>query len=197
MDAVEGFKHGGVGFGFGFDGVEEVAGLSTYHFRAQSEPRLIEDPAILAMFPAELPRDAIGALAPGLGLDPTMLMGLQMLLPTMPEVIEPIYLYGYESNYWVEPTTGMLIDYTKDETRYMALAEEGPLAAGQIEVFHLVYQATDESIQDAKDEAATPKMLLGLFEWLPWVVIGIGVLVTVGGGFLLTRKRESAAPAAS
>jgi hypothetical protein len=174
-----------------FVAVEDHAGMSTYHFRSSSEPAALKDPAVLAMFPASLPKAALLGLAPQLGLPPEMLQGLAAMLPLLPDPVPLSYLYGYETNYWVEPTTGVLIDYTKDEARYIALG------SGQVEVFHMIYQATDQSIADAKDDAKGPKMLLDLFEWLPWVVVGLGALVALGGTFMLVRKRKPEPSAAA
>ena len=174
-----------------FVGVEEHEGISTYHFRSDSDPQPLQDPAVLAMFPQYLPKDLITGLAPMLGLPAEVLQGLATLLPRLPDPIPLSYVYSYATEYWVEPTTGMLIDYTKDETRALSLGGQ------TVDVFHMTYQATDQSIADAKDDAKTPKMLLDLFEWLPWVVLGVGALVALGGAFMLIRKREPAAAAAS
>ncbi len=174
-----------------FVAVEDHEGMSTYHFRSSSEPGPLLDPAVLAMFPQALPKAALEGMAPLLGLPPELLQGLAALLPLLPDPVPLSYLYGYETDYWVEPTTGVLIDYTKDEARYLAL---GP---GQIEVFHMIYQATDQSIADAKDDAEGPKMLLDLFEWLPWVVAGLGAVVALGGIFMLAGKREPEPTAAA
>ena len=170
-----------------FVAVEDHEGVSTYHFHAAGDPAALKDPAVLAMFPAALPKAALLGLAPMLNLPPEMLQGLAALLPLLPDPVPLSYLYGYETNYWVEPTTGVLIDYTKDEARFIALG------TGQVEVFHMIYEATDQSIADAKDDADGPKMLLDLFEWLPWVVVGVGGLVALGGLFMLGRKRKPAA----
>jgi hypothetical protein len=166
---------------------EEHEGVNTYHFRSAGEPAALKDPAVLAMFPASLPKAALLGLAPMLNLPPEMLQGLAALLPLLPDPVPLSYLYGYETNYWVEPTTGVLIDYAKDEARYIALG------TGQVEVFHMVYEATDQSIADAKDDADGPKMLLELFEWLPWGIVGLGGVLALGGLFMLGRKRKPAA----
>jgi Porin PorA len=174
-----------------FVAVEDHEGISTYHFHSASDPAPLKDPAVLAMFPASLPKAALTGLAPALNLPPEMLQGLAALLPLLPDPVPLGYLYGYETDYWVEPTTGVLIDYMKDEARYIALG------SGQVEVFHMVYQATDESIADAKEDADGPKMLLDLFGWLPWVVVGLGGLVALGGIMMLAGKRKPKPAAAS
>ena len=74
----------------------------------------------------------------------------------------------------------VLIDYAKDEARYLALG------SGQVEVFHLTYAATDQSIADAKEDAEDGKMMINLFGTIiPWIAIGLGALVALGGGALI------------
>lgn len=169
-------------------GAEEHEGISTYHFRSSSDSRALKDPAVLAMFPASLPKDLITDLAPELGLPPETLQGLALLLPLLPDPVPLSYVYRYETHYWVEPATGMLIDYTKDESRLLALATE------EVEVFRLTYEATDQAIADAKEDAEDGKKVINLFGVIiPYAAIGAGALIALGGSFMLLRKRKVAA----
>jgi hypothetical protein len=171
-----------------FRGVVEHEGVTTYHFQSQSDSKAIEDPAVLGMFPESLPKDLIVGLAPQLGLPPEVLQGLATLLPLLPDPVPLSYVYRYSTEYWVEPTTGVLIDYAKDEARLLSLATQ------EVEVFHLTYQATAQSIADAKDDADAGKSLILLFGTiLPYAAIGLGAIVALGGGFMLRRKRATAA----
>ncbi len=167
---------------------EEHEGINTYHFRSAGEPAAIKDPVVLAMFPAAMPKATLGGLAPMLNLPPEMLQGLAALLPLLPDPVPLSYLYSYESHYWVEPTTGVLIDYAKEEARYIALG------TGQVEVFHLTYEATDQSIADAKEDANDGKTMMNLFGTIiPYAAIGLGAVLALGGLFMLGRKRNPAA----
>jgi hypothetical protein len=168
-----------------FVAVEDHEGMSLYHFDSASDPAPLKDPAVLAMFPASIPKAALVGLAPQLDLAPELLQGLTAMLPLLPDPIPLSYTYGYETNYWVEPTTGVLIDYAKDEARYLSMA------GANVPVFHMVYQATDQSITDAKADADDGKSTISLFGTiLPWIAVGLGGLVALGGLVLLLRKRK-------
>jgi len=186
-----------------YQGVEEHEGTTTYHFSSSSGPKLITDPNLLAMFPESMPKGIVQALAPQLGLSAEMMQQFGMLLPLLPDPIPFTYLYEYETEYWVEPTTGMLIDYTKDEARILAIEVDPSIVSLGVvpvgDVFHLIYEQSDQSIADAREEAEDNKAMITMFgTTIPWAAVGVGAaLVVLGGGLLLVRRKEEAvAPAA-
>ncbi len=180
-----------------FQRVEEHEGITTYYFTSSSGPKPILDPAMLAMFPESMPKAVVASLAPQLGVSDELMAQFTMLLPALPDPIPFTYLYEYATEYWVEPTTGMLIDYTKDESRILALqVDPSVVAMGMVpvgEVFHLIYEQSDQSIADAREEAEDNKAMINLFGMIiPYAAIGAGaLLVLVGGGLLLVRRREN------
>jgi len=174
---------------------EDRADMDTYHFRSQSGPAPIMDPETLAQFPPALPKSAVIALAPMLA-PPELQAQLGQLAPALPDPVPFTYLYEYETNYWVEPKTGVLIDYTKDEAVIIALQSDavpgGVAPVGP--VLALNYQHTEQSITDAKADAEDGKRLLNIFGTIvPWSAIGLGALLLLGGGYGILRKREDAA----
>lgn len=185
-----------------YQGVEEHEGITTYHFSSSSGPKPITDPVLLEMFPASMPKGLVQALAPQLGLSAEMMQQFALLLPLLPDPIPFTYLYEYETEYWVEPTTGMLIDYTKDESRILAIEVDTSIVpTGMVpvgDVFHLIYEQSDQSVVDAREEAEDNKAMITMFgTTLPWAAIGVGAaLVLLGGALLLVRKKEEA-PAGS
>jgi hypothetical protein len=183
-----------------FQGVEEHEGISTYYFTSSSGPKPLTDPVLLAMFPESMPKAVVQGLAPQLGLSAEMMAQFAQLLPLLPDPIPFTYLYEYETQYWVEPTTGMLIDYTKDESRILAIEVDPSIVSlGMVpvgDVFHLIYEQSDQSIADARQEAEDNKGLINVFGTIvPWAAIGVGAVLVLGGGFLLARKKEEAATA--
>ncbi len=181
-----------------FVGVEEHEGISTYHFTSGSGPMPLLDPVLLAMFPESMPKAMVQGLAPQLGLSDELMMQFALLLPALPDPIPFTYLYEYATEYWVEPTTGMLIDYTKDESRILALVVDPSIVSiGMVpvgDVFRLIYEQSDQSIADAKQDAEDGKGTINLFGMIiPYAAIGVGALLILGGAFLLARKREESA----
>lgn len=181
-----------------FVGVEDHEGISTYHFTSKSSPQPLLDPAILAMFPESMPKAVVQALAPTLGLSDELMQQFALLLPLLPDPVPFTYLYQYETQYWVEPTTGMLIDYTKDEARILALVVDPSIVSIGLapvgDVFHMVYEQSDQSIADARQEAEDNKQLLSVFgQIVPYAAIGLGAVLALAGGYLVIRRRESAA----
>jgi len=176
---------------------EERAGWDLYHFRAKASPAPIVDAETLAMFPPALPLAVVSALAPALA-PPEMLPLLDQILPALPDPVPFSYLYEYETNYWLDPATGVLIDYTKDEAIIIAaLADVVPGGVAPVgPVLGLVYQHTADSIADAKADADDGKSLLNLFGVIvPYAAIAVGLLLALAGGFFLFRKEGEAAPA--
>lgn len=187
-----------------YDGevTHDRSGMETYYFTASSEPRLIDPEAVTAMgLPAALPKDQLIGLIAGTDM-PDL---IKNALPNMLEAVEgdvPLqYYYGYTAEYWIEPTSGVLIDTHKVETRTVGLAEEllanSPLAALpeeqraalRIAVFDLDYMATDQSVEDAKKDAQDAIDTIGLYgTTLPLVGIIAGLALAVLGAFLVTRK---------
>ena len=165
---------------------EDRHGLSLYHFRATSDPQPILDEATLAMFPPGMPKGTVLQLAPMIA-PPEVVAGLAQFADALPDPVPFGYTYGYETNYWVDPTTGVLVDYSKTEQRYLTV-----MGQQVTKVFDLNYVATADSIADAKKDAEDNGMLLNLFGTIiPWSAIGLGVLLILGGGFMLMRKKES------
>jgi hypothetical protein len=176
---------------------EERAGWNLYHFRASSGAAPIVDPETLAMFPPALPLATVTALAPALA-PPELAPLLDQVLPALPDPVPFTYLYEYETNYWIDPATGVLIDYTKDEAIIIA-AQADAIPGGVAPVgpvLGLTYQHTDQSIADAKADAEDGKGLLTLFgAVVPYTAIGIGVVLGAAGAYLAFLRKEDEAAA--
>ncbi len=169
---------------------EERAGLTTYVFEAASGPDLITDPALLATFPTELPKAVLEGLVPTLGLSDEAMAQLGGILPSLPDPVPLTYLYAYETTYWVEPDTGVLVDYQKMESRLVALnlgAEPVPVG----EVMHLEYAQTAASVENAaKDATDAQSQLFWQGKVLPYTLMVGGVLIGILGVLGLKRRTD-------
>lgn len=170
-----------------FVGEEQHEGLNTYVFGAASGPDMITDPELLALFPSELPKAVIEGLVPALGLSAEVAAGLTEVLPALPDPVPLAYTYRYETDYWVEPDSGVLVDYNKMESRSVAVNFGGqtlPVA----EIMHLEYSQTADSVADAIDDAVDAKNeLFWQGTVLPYVLLAGGALVVLMGFIVLRR----------
>lgn len=170
-----------------FVGEEEHEGLDTYVFSAASGPDVIADPELLAMFPSEVPKAVIEGLVPALGLSPELAAALAEVLPTLPDPIPLAYTYSYETNYWVEPDSGVLVDYNKLESRSVAM-NLGDQTLPVAEVMHLEYSQTADSVADAVSDAEDARSeLIWQGTVLPYALLVGGVLAVVSG-FVVWRR---------
>lgn len=170
-----------------FVGEEEHEGLDTYVFSAASGPDPISDPELLAMFPSELPKAVIEGLVPNLGLSDEAAARFAEVLPLLPDPVPLTYTYRYETNYWVEPDSGVLVDYNKLESRAVAV-DLGDQTLPVTEVMHLEYAQTADSVADAVDDATDAKnRLFWQGTVLPYALL-IGGALAIVLGFLLVRR---------
>ncbi len=173
-----------------FVGEEDHAGLATYRFSAASGPTLIVDPVVLASLPPALPKVAIEQLVPALGLPDEAVAQLAAVLPTLPDPVPLSYTYTYETSYWVEPTSGVLVDYEKMESRQVALDVGGQLAP-ITEVMRLDYAQTDASIAESVADAEDAKsMLFWQGRVLPFALMFGGLLIAGAGAVVASRSRR-------
>jgi uncharacterized membrane protein len=186
------------------------AKIDTYLFTASDPSKLIDPAAVQAMgLPLELPTEQFGELVQGADVSDTLKTMLPAVLRQWEEDTVPlVYYYEYEGWYWIEPQTGVLIDTKKHELRTVGLGEafmeSSPLlsnmseeqrAASRVPVFDLLYQGTDDTVQDAKKDAEDAISQLQLFGTIiPIAAIVIGAILAIVGVFLLVRT--PAAPAA-
>ncbi|MBN1562368.1 MAG: DUF3068 domain-containing protein [Anaerolineae bacterium] len=133
-------------------------------------------------------------------------LGFFMTLAGWEDPVPLAYTYEYTGEYWVEPTTGVLIDTHKIETRKVTVSNEYLASLGEqlaamslppeavagllpMSVYQLDYSAIDQSIEDAKADADDAKSQIELFgSTLPIAGIVVGLVLAVGGWFLATRK---------
>jgi len=169
---------------------EEREGINTYVFTASSGPETIKDPGTLSEFPKGVPRDSVPALLPILNLTPELEASVSTLLPFLPPQLPIIYSYEFEATYWVDPTTGILIDINKHDIRKATVVVPGvSLDVPPLEVYNLTYQATPESLEAAVDDARSNGNRLKLGRTTgPITLFVLAGLSLLGGTFLLWQR---------
>jgi hypothetical protein len=200
-----------------FDGEVEHdrSGMDTYLFTSSGDARPIPTEVIQAAgFPAELTQEQLATLIQGLEIDtpngPLVKQALPLLIQQAdwPDPVPLTYYYAYDAKYWIEPQTGAIIDTYKKEIRSVGFSEELITALKEqmesmpikvdtalvdqlvpVEVFTLEYQATDQSVQDAKGDAQDVIDQLNLYgQTLPIAGIVAGAVLVLIGLILIVRR---------
>lgn len=164
-----------------FEREEDHAGVGTYVFTSSVTDTPIVDPDILATLPEALPRDVVVSLASQLDLPDALAAQFQQLLPALPDPVPLGYLYRGDTTYWVEPTTGVVVDTERTETRSVYLdVDQIPIPVPVTAVWDWSYAQTDDSVAEAVTDAEDAAGQLRLFgTWLPVVLAVLGVLALV------------------
>ena len=122
------------------------------------------------------------------------------VLEAMPDPVPLTYTFAFDKTYWVEPTTGVLIDIDVMESRQVALTVPGaPGPVALAEVQHLEYVTTAASVQDAVNDANDGISQLNMFGvYVPLILILLGAVGIIGGiyyVFVMGKKEDEAAAA--
>lgn len=212
-----------------FEGEEAHGGIDTYLFTSESTPVPIvpEQVEVLKLPTAitfiQLARIAGDVQAEGVELTGAArfrLLGLiqQAVAATQADdsVIPLVYLYDYWGKYWVEPTTGVLIDTQKYEHRVVTFpqeifdavqqliedsnfdpSEDAYLPADILEKVlpitanEFIYQGAPESVAEARQDAEDAIAQLRLFETIiPLALLVVGV-VLFGAGWILGKRKDA------
>lgn len=181
-----------------FEGEEERAGLTTYRFHAASEPELIVDPVVLESFPAALPKPVLAQLATVLELPAGMAEQLGAMLEQMPDMVPLAYTYAFDKTYWIEPTSGVMVDIDVFESRAAVLPIPGADPVALTEVQQLSYVMSEASVADAVDDAEEATTMITLFGTvIPWSLIVVGGVLAIIGIWLLVRRPKEQVPSTS
>jgi hypothetical protein len=188
------------------ESVHERSGMTLYKFTSASDPQPIVDQVVQGMgVPTELPKEQLAFLLGQADLGAATLQLLPDLLGQLPATVPLGYYYDYEGTYWVDPTTGIIVDTEKRETRTVGLSAdavagtalaqlpEEQLAALRLPLMDFTYTATDVSVEEAKSDAEDAAGTLQLYgTTLPIVAIVAGAVLLLLGLALAVRKPKAA-----
>ncbi|PJF22113.1 MAG: hypothetical protein CUN56_07660 [Phototrophicales bacterium] len=211
-----------------YQGKQERGGITTLYFTSEREPELIsEEHAAVLGLPPSLTIAQLRGLADGMDvssvdlsdgarakLTPAIINALRNVEADL-QAIPLVYYYDYYGEYWVEPTTGVLIDTHKYENRGAAFPPEimdairevlendpnnqDPEAEDYlppdimdqlmpITVNRFEYVASEQSVQDAVADATSNRDRLILFgQTIPVVLIVLGVLLAGLAGYFYAQ----------
>ncbi len=172
---------------------QERGGLDTYYFTAASGPDRITSAERLATLPPALPQATLAGLVPALGLEAADAAQLAQVLSVLPDPVPLAYTYQYSTQYWIEPSSGVVVDFAKDESRVVGI-EVGGQFVPLTEVSQISYTQTADSVAVAASEADDSKsQLFWQGRVLPLALIAVGViLLLLGLRSVMTNRGGSA-----
>ncbi len=176
---------------------ESRGGVNAFVYQSKVEPTPIRDQAVLSSLPTSLSRNTLQGIAPSLPLSADEMGSLSQALPSLPEQVPVTYTYEGATIYWVEPTTGTVIDVARQEVRTGTIAGPGGAVLASMPVYNVDTRYTDDSVAAAGRYASDRRNALNTVgsTW-PWVLGTLGTLALLAGLLgLLARRRPQPQPA--
>ena len=101
---------------------------------------------------------------------------LAQALPNLQDPIPLTYTYESKSTIWVEPTTGIVVDTERQETRKAGIGGPGGRVLLAVPVYDVSTSFTDQSVTEAVDDANDAKSQIEtLGTTLPWILGVVGL----------------------
>lgn len=174
---------------------ETKQGLDTYVYQANTQPEPIKDRQVLAALPATVPVATVVALAPLLPLSAQEKAQLAAALPRLTQPVPVNYTYQVNSMYWVEPTTGLVVDTQREEIRTASLALPGQPPTTGFPVFDVSTAFTSASVSAAVSDAGDKKNKINLYATtLPLILLIVGIVAALAALLTFLLSRRSATP---
>jgi hypothetical protein len=170
---------------------EEKGGVDTYVYTSATTAKPIKDTQVLSSLPPALPVTTLAALASVVPISPEVQAGLAQALPRLADPVPLSYTYEATSTFWVEPTTGLVVDTDREEIREAGIGEPGGTVLASVPVYDVSTSFTEQSVTDAANEAKDKKSQITTFgKTLPSILGIVGALLVIGGLVLaLTGRR--------
>lgn len=174
---------------------ESRGGVNTFVYQAEVVPTPIRDQSVLDSLPTSLTRATLAGLTPSLPISADQRSALMQAMPGLPDQVPVNYTFQSTTTYWVEPTTGQVVDQQRDVTRSGAIGGPGGATLATLPVFDVSTRFTDDSVAAAGREAADRRNSLNNSGrvW-PWVLGTLGALAVIAGvlGILARRRPQPA-----
>jgi Porin PorA len=166
-------------------------GINTYVYQATVNATPIKDQQVLGALPPSLPVNVLQALP----IPDQLKAGLAQALPSLGNPVQLAYTYSANATYWVEPTSGRVVDVQQDEARQAGLAKLSSVPG--IPVYDVLTRTTQASVNDAVNLATSDRNKINNYgKTLPLILGSIGVVLLIGGIVVVVtgRRRPPAVP---
>lgn len=177
---------------------EQKQGMTTYVYHGTVPPTKIADSQVLASLPKTLPRALFAEAAASGALPPALGQSLGAVLTRLPDPVPMEYTFQDDSTFWVDPTTGLVIDVQRAQKRTAEIAVPGAQPLPFLPVVAVTYQDTAASAKNAADQARSGQTAINwLGVYLPIILLVVGVVLLVAVFALWGRGRRTAVAAGS
>jgi hypothetical protein len=176
---------------------ESRGGVNTFVYQSEVAPTPIRDPSVLGSLPTNMTRAQLAGIAPSLPVPAEQRALLIQAIPGLPEQVPVNYTFQGTTTFWVEPTTGQVIDSQRSVVRSGAISGPGGATLANLPVYNVETRYTDDAVAAAGREAADRRDNINTTGrvW-PWVLGILGALALLAGLLgLLARRRSALAPA--
>jgi hypothetical protein len=177
-----------------YTGTAERGGLATFVYKLASPSGAITDPETLQSLPAALPKATFAALSASLGLPAAQLDGLQQVLAAEPDPVPLNYTYQVSATYWVQPTTGEIVDLQEREVTTLVL-KAGSTVVPITPILDVNYTSSASQLAAAAKDARHDADQINLvYRTGPLALLIAGVVLIAVGGLLAGLRRSRRDP---
>ncbi len=178
---------------------EEREGMNTFVYQSDVPATPIRDQDVLSSMPSSLTRAQLQGLVASsdLPLADDQRQALTQALPGLPDQVPLNYTYQATTTYWVDPTSGQIIDLQQQQIRNATIGGPGGAVLANLPVFNVNTQFTPDAVTAAANQAESLGNTMGGGgrAW-PWVLGTLGAIALLAGLLgLLARRRPAPAPA--
>jgi DUF3068 family protein len=174
---------------------ETKSGVNTYVYEVSVPAAPVKDPQVLGSLPPALPVRVLAGLGSVLPIPDAAKAQLAQALPRLGDPVPLSYTYESTSTLWVEPTSGVVVDTQRRETRRAGIGGAGGNALLAVPVYDVTTAFTQGAVSAAATDAKDAKGAVDLYgRTLPWVLAIVGLLLLVLGVVMLAagmRRRAA------
>ena len=175
---------------------EEHGGVNTYVYSASVPATPIKDKQVLSALPPAIPQGTLASLASALPLPAELKAGLAQALPQLSNPVPLSYTYESTSTYWIEPTTGVVVDTEREDIRKAGIVGPGSKVLAAVPVYDVTTKFTSQSDTDAASDANDAKSTINTYgKTLPWILAVVGIIALIAGLVLAMTGRGRGKPA--
>jgi hypothetical protein len=173
---------------------ERHRGIDAYVYNLRATAAPIKDPQVLAALPQSISPTKLGGLVSALPIPGMLKAQFAQALPQLTGDVPLTYTYEATSTFWVEPTTGIVVDSSQHEIRKVGmLLPGGQSVPPAFTVYDATLTDTAGSVREAANDATHNRNSIRLYGvTLPLILLVFGLLGLLATTVLFIRGRRPA-----